>query len=236
MRSLIIASLLLLAFAMPAEAAQTEASTEVCKDTQRKLVQGVIVSTSSDCTAQVDVDIQDCVWGGYWDTTQAGPLTVRVYKCGPPTAAATLGPCPTEQQLGIGTLSLDGDCSAQLDIKFYECIWGGHWDSYGAGPAMVRVYSCDATPPTAMATEFQAADRPCPSYSGSSWAVSFETRADCTAWAHVGDGYRLCPALGMRPAGSTVQSVGPVTVNVTGVPSAVIPIFGTQPSAKAASM
>ena len=208
MRSLIIATCLLLSFAMPADAATTESDVEAtCKETQRKVVQGVVVSTHDDCTAQADIRIQECVWGGYWDTTQAGPLTVRVYKCSPPHAQAdVLGPCPSEKALGIGTLYLNNNCYAQLDVKFYECIWGGHWDEYGNKLAKVRVYSCDPYPPTA------AAERPCPAESGSSWAVSFETRSDCTGWVFVGDSYRLCMALGMRPAGSTVQSVGPLTV------------------------
>ncbi|MGB1586367.1 MAG: hypothetical protein ACPHID_04915 [Thermoplasmatota archaeon] len=210
MRFLALATVLLLAFAIPTDAASTEsADAEICKDTQRKVVQGVIVSTDRDCDVQADVRIQECVWGGYWDTTQAGPLTLRVYKCSPPhAAAATQGPCGSQKDVGIGTLYLSDNCYVQLDIKFYDCIWGGHWDEYGNKFAKVRVYSCDPYPPTA--TSMDA--RPCPAYSGSSWAVSFETRSDCTGWVFVGDSSRLCPALGMRPAGSTVQSVGPVTV------------------------
>lgn len=211
MRFLIIATCLMLALSVPtsATALETEPQAQACKETQRQVASGIVVSTETDCSAQADIKVQDCVWGGYWDTTEAGPLTVRVYKCSPPQATqASLGPCPSEKQLGIGTLYLAEGCAAQLDIKFYDCIWGGHWDTYGAEPATIRLYSCDATPPTR--TSLDA--RPCPAYSGSSYAVSFETRADCTGWVYVGDGARLCPALGMRPAGSTVQSVGPLTV------------------------
>lgn len=187
MRTLLLTVSLLVASLAIAPASAEDVD---CKEVQRKVVQGVVLYVESDCSAQVDVDVQDCVWGGYWDTTTAGPLTVRVYKCSPPTpmtnSAAIAGPCPSEKQLGVGTLYLEPDCSARLDIKFYECIWGGHWRSYGVEQATVRVYTCDATPPN------QRAASPCTNLDGSSWLISFEGEADCSFAVHAIDGQRVC--------------------------------------------
>lgn len=206
MRTLLITISLLASLAIaPAQAADVEDPNE-CKEISRKVIQGVIVYVESDCSTQVDVDIQDCLWGGYWDTTSAGPLTVRVWKCSPPTeteaTAATelAGPCPSEKNLGVGTLALDPSCNAQLDIKFYECIWGGHWRSVGGGPATIRVYQCDARPPTHAAS-------PCSDLDGSTWAVSFEGESDCSFRIHAIDGHRVCPDRSHQRVGA---GAGPV--------------------------
>lgn len=152
MRTLFVTALLVAAFvAMPTATAESE----TCKPIDRKVVNGVILTVEENCDTQADIKFQECVWGGYWDTTQAGPVTVRVYKCSPPHGVAAepsvevMGPCPSEKHLGVGTLYLSNNCYAQLDVKFYDCIWGGHWDEYGNKIAKVRVYSCDPYPPVA---------------------------------------------------------------------------------------
>jgi len=175
-----------------------------------KQVAGVaVLYRYDDCSARLDVKFQECIWGGYWDTTEVGPLTVRVYKCGPPTQAAgasMAGPCGSEKQLGVGTLYLDQDCNARLDVKAYDCIWGGHWTTYGTGAAQVRVYSCE--PAT------QTAAQPCRDAHAELWAGGVALRSDCSARVTVLDAYRVCRNFGMPAGDSITTTVGPLEASV----------------------
>lgn len=197
MRTLIVAASLLLttlAFA-PEAAAESD-------DCQRKdFTDGQLrVTKREDCTYEVAA-FEDiiCVggWGGVVQRDVAGH-TAKAYYCDGGlgdrvgdlftmnTAAAA---CAYEKSVGIGTLYVEPDCSVRLDVKFYECIWGGHWDSYGAGPVTVRVYQCDPYPPTSAS----AAQVGCENMDGSSYLVSFDGSSDCHFRVHFVDGYRVCP-------------------------------------------
>lgn len=38
-----------------------------------------------DCSERISIDFIDCLWGEYWVTHQAGPLTVRYSACSDPS-------------------------------------------------------------------------------------------------------------------------------------------------------
>ena len=196
MRTLIVAaSLLLTALAFAPEAA---AETDDCQ--RKDVTDGQLrVTKREDCTYEV-VAFEDiiCVggWGGVVERDAVGH-TAKVYYCDggiidrlpPITMASAAGPCPHEASVGVGTFYVEPDCSVRLDVKFYDCIWGGHWDSHGAGPVTLRVYQCDPYPPASAS----AAQVGCENMDGSSYLVSFDGSADCQFRVHFVDGYRVCP-------------------------------------------
>lgn len=113
----------------------------------------VSVALRSDCTVRVGVlDNAYCVggWGERVEKDVAGnEVSVLVCDGGltdrlPPitvASASAVRPCP-EKNFGVGWTA---DCDVY--IKFYECIWGGHYDEVAsAGPVTVYVYNC--SPPT----------------------------------------------------------------------------------------
>lgn len=128
-----------------------------CSDAVR-YYPGITVYSHADCSQRVDIKFYDCVWNCGWATVvNTDLLTVRYYTQSTGQTMATgvdippgpMAPCwKLEQQHSLGATNVrvtDG-CQVIIEVRLYECIWGGYWDEKTYGPVTVRQYKCG--PPT----------------------------------------------------------------------------------------